>query len=701
MVRSIPIVGLLVACILAGCGPARPGVEGPGSEPADAGAVAPPADEAKTKARTFVSEVKEENLLLENEEAAKEYLRQKLVGLLVERLFQIGFEQTRASTLATTGRLEEFGVQGHEEKVVGQGAEQGLISEKMVWDVRGRLRVVLSDDDVAGLGQWLDRLSLDSMEEVETVSGYLKRFADLQPDPGQLSELQRKAGDRWAGLIEPYIRVQLDREASEVEPYMGVLQRMSSILKQFHQLHPDHSKYAELQKLFTRAALKVLKTKEVKAENYPAIREMLDRIGKIAGSHLPGVSPYLMRDVELAWRDRLEELDKKKTPFPAMKPDFLLFMETFPRSDFYPELELRFLNRWIEYLLAASPKNMDELVGYRKEVKLLSERFPSLTNLSQVHAVLGKRCIEVLSRVSLPHLDAVARVRQAVKDCDPFMPAGMDLVNMRERIDRREELLLRQKDDREEKKALKDLTFFIRWDRAMRKLSWGKPRKNWAGTGPFSRLWAGGKEAGANCRCTLDPDEPCRAFEEGGARGGFEVVARFYGDHLSGVDLCQVLVGRNIPALYGFFSRRYQKSHSGSEAALFLSGGGGTGGGIRSVRFGSRDRLVVTLECGQDTCTVRYRHGPTLAARERDEKLAREREEDKQQKDRQKRIRRGWRPGDCVHWDCAKTCRYTGRVKKRSQGRYLVEIIRDQDDPKVKGTNVWAEEKDLYDCSDW
>jgi hypothetical protein len=376
-------------------------------------------------------------------------------------------------------------------------------------------------------------------------------------------------------------------------------------------------------------------------------------------------------------------------------------METFPRSDFYPELELRFLSRWIEYLLAARPKNIEGLEAYQKEVRLLSERFPSFSNLDKVRAALGTRCIQVLSRVGLPDLDAVSRVRKMAKSCDPFMAAGMDLVNMRERIDRREELLVRMRDDREEKKALKDLTFFIRWDRVVRLLAWGKPRKGWSGKGAFSKMWGAGKDAGANCRCTLDPEEPCRAFEEEGPRGGFEVVARFYNQRLLGVDLCQVFVGRNIPALYRFFTRRYKKDHSGSAAARFLSGGGGTGGGIQSVRFGHQSKLVVTLECGPDVCTVRYRHGPLLSARDKDEKLARKHEEEKQKKARQKRIRRGWRAGDCVNWDCAKTCRYTGRVKLRRKGRYLVEIVKDLDDPKLKGTNTWVQQKELYDCSDW
>jgi hypothetical protein len=411
--------------------------------------------------------------------------------------------------------------------------------------------------------------------------------------------------------------------------------------------------------------------------------------------------PYLMRDLEIAWRDRLEKLDSKKTPFPKMKPDFLLFMETFPRSDFYPELELRFLSRWIEYLMTARPKNLEELEAYQREVKLLSERFPSFSNLDKVRAALGTRCIRVLSRADLPDLEAVSRVRKMAKRCDSFMAAGMDLVNMRERIDRREELLVRKRDDREEKKALKDLTFFIRWDRVVRKLAWGKPRKGWAGKGAFSQMWEKGKDAGANCRCTLDPEEPCRAFEEEGPRGGFEVVARFYDKRLSGIDLCQVFVGRNIPALYRFFSRRYKKAHGGSEAARFLAGGGGTGGGIQGVRFGNQSKLVITLECGQDVCTVRYRHGPSLAARDKDEKLARKRQEEGQKKARQKRIRRGWRAGDCVNWDCAKTCRYTGRVKLRRKGRYLVEIVKDLDDPKLKGTNTWVEQGELYDCSDW
>lgn len=700
MQRFTTIAGILAAWIVSGCGPARPDVEGP-KEEAPAAETPPPVDQGRLKARTFISEVNEKNLLLDGEEAARGYLRQKLLGLLVEQLSQAGFERTRAGALAAAGKLEEFDVRGHEEKVLGKGAEEGQITEKVVWDVRGRLQLVLSDQDVAGLGEWLDRLPLDSIETVETVSGYLKRFADLQPDTGQLTELRRKAGDRWAELIGPYIRIQLEREVDQVGTYMGVLQRMSSIMKQFHQLHPDHPGYAGLEKLFTRAALKVLKTKAVKAENYPAIREMLDRIGEIAGAHLPGAIPYLMRDIELAWRDRLGKLDQKKTPFPKMKPDFLLFMETFPRSDFYPELELRFLSRWIEYLLAVRPRSVEELGAYLKEVKLLSVRFPSFSDLDKVHAALGERCIQVLSRVDLPDLEAVARVRELAGLCDPFVAAGLDLVNMRERVDRREALLLRQRDDREEKQALEDLAFFIRWDRAIRKLAWGKSRKAWAGAGAFFKMWAGGEDAGSSCRCTLDPQEPCRVFQEEGSRGGFEVVARFYADRLSGVDLCQVFVGRNIPALYRFFSRRYTKSHDGSEAARFLAGGGGTGGGIQSVRFGQHSKLVVTLECGQDICTVRYRHGPTLSARDQDQEEARRRAEEKRKRSRQNRIRRGWKPGDCVKWDCAKTCRYTGRVKLRRRGRYLVEIIRDQDDPKLKGTNTWVAQADLYDCNDW
>ncbi len=705
MMRFTVSLVVLVAWMLSGCGPARPGVEGPDKTAPGAEATQPHPDAAKVEARTFVSEVDEENLLLEDEEAAKEYLRRKLVGLLVEQLCSVGFEQGRAGVLAAAGKLEEFAVRGHEEQVVGQGAEKGVITEKTVWDVRGRLRVVLSEEEVAGLGEWLGRLPLDSIEAVETASGYLRRFSDLKPDPGKLLKLQRKAGNRWAELIEPYIRTQLEREVGEVGTYMGVLQRMSSILKQFHQLHPDHPGYAGLEKLFTRAALKVLRTRQVKAEDYPEIGKMLDRIGQIAGKHLPGVIPYLMQYIELAWRDRLELLDKRKTPFPGMKPDFLLFMETFPRSDFYPELELRFLSRWIEYLLTARPGNIDELSAYHKEVTLLSKRFPSFSDLEKVRSALGERCIRVLSRADLPDLQAVARVREVARRCDPFMAAGQDLVNMRERVDRREELLVRQRDDREEKKALKDLTFFIRWDRAVRKLAWGKARKDWAstsrGAGAFSKMWAAGKDAGADCRCTLDPEEPCRVFEEEGPHGGFEVVARFYEGRLSGIDLCQVFVGSNVPALYRFFSRRYRKAHGGSEAARFLSGGGGTGGGIQSVRFGREAEMVVILECGPDVCTVRYRHGPTISARERDAEQARKRQEQQRRRARQKRIRRGWRPGDCVKWDCARTCRYTGRVKLRRKNRYLVEIIKDQDDPRVKGTNAWVGQKDLYDCSDW
>ncbi len=647
--------------------------------------------------RIFRAEVDETDLILDSEPAAKDYLRNKLVGLLVQQMVELGFDGARATRLAADGKLDAFSVRGHEERIHGQGLEAGLIKKLVLWDVKGGLQVNLSDSDVAGLLEQLDGLPLGSMEEVEALERFLVRLPALEPDAGQLAGLRRKVGDRWAVLLAPYLKIQLDIPVQPIHDYLEALGRVAIVLKDFRAAHPDHSGFGPMEKTFILAALKALHTIEVKPERFEEINALLARLTKMTGGAMPGLIPYLKRDLELAWRDHLVKLDDGNAPFSETKKGFLYFLELFPESKFYPDLELRFLTRWYEHLCTLRPSGLDELTDFQREVRLLSERFPNFTRLDGVRALLGTHCVRVLSGVEASDLQAMERIKAALKVCDPVVPAGIETVEMRGRLERMEQRLVDERDDRVEKKALADLTFFIEWDRAVQKLPWAGPRKGWTGKGAFLAKWDEGSDAGSNCHCSLDPDEPCREFESEGPAGGFEVVARFHAERLAGVDLCQVYTGDKLEPVFRFFARRYRKAHSGREAADFLAGPG-SAGQIRSVRFKKPGAIQVTLERSTDSCTVRYRSVRMLADKKEDERAARAREARERKKARKERIRRGWRPGECVRWECDPVCQYEGRIKTRRKSRYQVTITGSRENPRQEGSDVWVVEGEIYDC---
>jgi hypothetical protein len=305
--------------------------------------------------------------------------------------------------------------------------------------------------------------------------------------------------------------------------------------------------------------------------------------------------------------------------------------------------------------------------------------------------------VVVLGVAEAPDLTRMAAVRATVARCDPFLPPGPETMTMRARLDAQEQILLRERDDRAEHEALKDLTFFIDWDRRIAGLRWGAPAASWLGDGDFSRKWAEGADAGSDCRCSLDPEEPCRVFEAEGPHGGFEVVARFYQGTLAGLDVCQVYTGGDLSAIVKFFARRYVRAHSKAQASAFLAGGGNVPA-ARALIFGQAPGPVITLERSADSCSVRYRSGKLLSQREADEKAAREKQEQEAQRTRGERIRKGWAPGDCVVWDCRGGCAYRGTVKKTSSERYQVSVTQAEDDPRSVGNDLWVPARELFDC---
>lgn len=685
------VVACLSCALFCACGPVpAPGpAAGPAARPAAKAAQPAPKTIA---ARVFDSRVDEKNLLLANQNAARDYLRRKLVGILAKKLTSLGFDLDRAKSLAAAGRLEDFGVHGHSEKIPGRGADEGKIVKAVLWDVHGKLLVELSDADVAALGSDLNGLPLDSLAGSAKVSGYLDGFAALIPAQAQLDALKKKVADRWAGLLDDYLKAQQKESLADPQRYFNDLAGAIEALCAFNRRCPRNEKFEALEKILTLSALRWLHTVAVTADNHQRIRDMLARLDKASVCKLPNMRNYISRDLELAWRDRLNKQDAAKVPFPKLKQDFIYFMQDFPNSDFYPELELRFLSRWIDYLVAQRAANIDQLDGLVAEVELLEKRFPSFSQRGGVESSLGKQCLEILSKVAVPDLKMLHKAKHSLAGCDRFLPAGMQTMTLRRRLEQIENRLLEAREDRRERKDLSQLAFFIHWDKAIKSLDWGHALKGWAGKAEFAKAWDAGRDAGADCRCSLDPDEPCRVFDEDGPHGGYEVVARFFDGQLAGVDLCDAYVGSNTAALYKFFDRRYKKAHSARAAAAFMAGAG------RQVRFGSMSRMVVDLRCGGGSCMVRYRQGKLLAKMHAHDREMKSEQRTQRKHARKLRVERGWQQRDCVRWGCYQQCQYQGEVFEKKGQRYLVTVTRSDEEPRSVGSRVWVNAGELYDC---
>ncbi|RME24477.1 MAG: hypothetical protein D6806_09505 [Deltaproteobacteria bacterium] len=385
------------------------------------------------------------------------------------------------------------------------------------------------------------------------------------------------------------------------------------------------------------------------------------------------------------------KLDEKKLDFDELREDFLAFLRKFPKSRFYPEMELRFVARWVGKLLGANPGKPEDLLRFAEEVKLLKSRFPHLAELERVMSHFGELCLAVLEKAEIGDLEAMKMVRRVEKSCDSVLPAGIRTVKVRKRLDDTQRRLERQLADKREKAELRGFEFFRMWDDAIRDLRWGSTRDDFARRGKFAGLWKEGQDAGEDCQCTFDPESPCRLFEPDAEHGGYEVVARFFNDRLYGIDLCNLMVTTKLPAVYRFLSRRYRPAHSRSAATRFLEAATGT------LRFEGR-QLAVWLDCRQGICTLRVAEKKAWEKKRRlEDEMRRDRQREIEQRRRQ-RLERGWKPEDCVEWSCGAACTARGKVVRAEGKRYLVLVDRNPEEPLQAGRRIWIRAEELNDC---
>ena len=644
--------------------------------------------------QTISVKVNERDLLLPDEVGARKYLNQKLIALMTKELISLGFDGKTAASMATSAQKKDIFVRGHMEKIMGQGKDAGKIYDENLWDVRGQLQIVLSSSRLDELYKQLESRPLSNMEHVMYLESVFHNMQQKRINTTRFESLMNKTAEKWFKLLYPWEKRQFEIPVAPLDAYLKTLNRVRLVLEDFHKAHPDHPGFATLEKTFTLAAIKAVRSIKVQSENFTAIKRLLDKIQKMAGKLMPGLMAYIKRDLELAWRDYLVSMDDKKESFLKMREGFVFFLELFPESKFYPDLELRFLSRWYDHLVSFVPKDLHGLEEMLRQDSLFHKRFPTFDGLKDVDNVVGKRCVSVLSRVNANDLDFMARINNALSQCESYLPAGNSTVRMRERLERLEQKLTDARDDRQEQKALSDLNFFVQWDKAIESLPWGAPKKKWNSEKSFMEKWNSGKDAGSECRCTLDPEEPCRIFNSTGLAGGFEVVVRFSDDRLSGVDLCEVYTGDKLEAIYRFFARRYRALHSGRQAAMFLAG---TRNDI-GMSFVKGDKIHVTLERSTDTCTIRYRSVKMMSEVEKREKEKAAKQAKDRARARKERIEKGWNPGQCVRWECRPVCQYQGRTKTKSRNRYMVTITNSRKSPTEEGSEVWVDEDDLYDC---
>ncbi len=679
--------GLILGLLVPACTPAKKVKPDPAIKAAQSARPLTPIQQA----RRIEVMLEEKDRLLADEPSAHRYVKQKLTGLLGRRLMEFGFDEARAALLASKAEFVGVAARGHQEKVK---TDTG-VEEKVIWDVGGKLLIDLDEGQIAGLAKRLDGLALDSLSAVEQMIGYLKGFTALSPDRVVLARLRLRVADRWAGLLGPTTKAVLDRPVLPLVDTMAALEDVAGRMRAFHQSFPDHAAHSRLEKQFILAALRAIEAVGIQADKQEALDARLAELKAMAGDIMPKLMLFLERKVELAWRDRLTKLDGTEKSFAKVRDDFVVYLRRFPKSEFYPELEKRFLKKWSKALIRQQVADMNGLSAMLGEARLMKERFSHFKGLPGVDAAVGKRCVAVLARVAVPDLPAWARVERLLSACEAYLPPGNKTVNMRGRLERLGSSLTKARDDLAEREALGDLAFLFEWDAGVRELAFGKERKHFPGQNRFAKLWEAGRDAGEQCRCSLDPDLPCRLFEVNGPAGGFEVVVRFYDGKLSGVDLCQLYAGPRVPLVYRFFSRAHGRRHSKRDAAMFQSGQGK----ISALRFGQNDKLQVVLERAQDMVTVKYRNAELEAKAHQDGLAAKAEAGQVGRKVRTERIERGWEAGDCVRWDCRPACSFLGNVRSKAKGRYEVAITDSFDDPRKVGRIIWVEQERLYDCA--
>jgi len=675
-------VALSLATALCAC-PAPTGPAGPA--PATTQATLPAGDAGG--GRVFESRVEEKNLLLENRQAATQYLRAKLVSLLAERLSALGFDPAGAARLAASGQAAEFEVRGHRERFAGREADAGKIVEAEVFDVRGRLRLVLSDNEVEELYQILQSLPVSNRESAEKLAEYLEQFARLEPPAEKLNGLRERLAESWAKILEADLMLLREIKPQDAEP--PELAGATEQLRRFSAYFAGHSRLEPLYVQLAQGWLRWL----LQLGDRPLAeqRPRLLRVRQAAAGLLPLMN-YVDKAVELAWRDRIFKLDDQHVPFAAIREEFLVFLEEFPSSRFYSEMELRFVDRWVEHLLKIPVGDLESLSSLQLEVQLLGQRFPTLSRRTEVESRLARECLRLLSAARPTSLEAMTGLRQLAARCEPFLPAGAETVQMKKNLDDVEQQLVKERDDGLEKAALKDLNFFIAWEKAARGLKWGSTVKEWSSAADFARLWAEGRDAGADCQCNLDPEEPCRVFQEQSERGRFQVTARFFQNKLFGLDLCNLWVGDGLAAVYNFFSRRYQRRHSPQQASRLIATGEG------EVTFGKKDDLLWLLSCRMGTCLVQVREARLYKLYQQQQREENRQFQDAQAEQRKQRLQRGWQKGDCVRWGCGAECLFQGRVESREQNRYRVVVEEARENPRLQGRREWVPEEELYDC---
>ena len=342
--------------------------------------------------RTLQVQIDENNLRFDTDLQARTYLVKKLRALLAKRLVEEGFSTKWALVKVQSMQPCAWQMRPHEEKVYGTGVEAGLIKQVVLWDLVADFRLDLKDEDINGLLRGLSQRPLQSFRDALDLVDQTKMFAKLTPPKIEFDQFMHTLSSKWLALLQDELQNQL-QSGKTTQQIVVVLEQVAAHVHRYRQTFPNQAAVVQaltsIQPAFRKAALAALHRVPVNAKRVEKRKDVIQELERVVRSVWPDLVSFLRRDLELTWRDRLLELEKRRLPFSAVRDEFVGFVQLFPSAEASLDLRTRFLTRFANFLAETTPRDVDALRKMQHDVLLYQTLCPTTEQTSRVY-----RCLE-------------------------------------------------------------------------------------------------------------------------------------------------------------------------------------------------------------------------------------------------------------------------------------------------------------------
>ena len=341
--------------------------------------------------------------------------------------------------------------------------------------------------------------------------------------------------------------------------------------------------------------------------------------------------------------------------------------------------------------------NLSDLVKIPAQYANFQVRFPETPEKVKLEKQVGDVCKKRLKAFTIENSNDLSQYGEAWAVCRSLIQDD----NLREQLSAKHQTaskdIAKIKGEKEIKSALGETDFLIKWDKALRQVKWGRRKTNFYVRKDIRRLWDEGKE-NENCKCKLEDEEVCHVYH-GEKVATYEVVVRFFEKSLYQLDLCGLYTtdgGHTIMQFLGKISKLKSKRR---EIQAFLSDRGGILEQSAGVKYSDsmRGNEILLRKEGGFFKVAYISRAENIRKNKREAQIERKAEA-AEERARRERIKRGFKVGDCVMWECSPVCNFYGTVRRVKGGKLRIGVETCGDDPAKVGRAVWLVPADVFDC---